>query len=229
MTAEVAPAPFAFFRLATSYQISQAIYVAAKLGIADLLADRPKPIDELSRATGAHAATLRLLLDALSTLDIFAETADGSYCLTPLARYLRSDTPYSQRGWVISQAETGYRAWTELLHSVNTAQPAFERVFDASYYDYMAQYPEVAVEWDKSMDQTARNWLGAIAAIYDFTDVRTLIDVGGGRGALLASILKDSPHAITLQADRGSAGLMLRAIKLAANGVQPATWRHNLV
>jgi len=53
--------------------------------------------------------------------------------------------------------------------------------------------------------------------------------VGGGRGALLASILKDSPHAITLQADRGSAGLMLRAIKLAANGVQPATWRHNLV
>jgi hypothetical protein len=71
MTTEGVPAPFAFFRLATSYQISQAIYVAAKLGIADLLADRPKTTDELSRATGAHAATLQLLLDALSTIDIF--------------------------------------------------------------------------------------------------------------------------------------------------------------
>jgi SAM-dependent methyltransferase len=193
MTSEDTPAPFAFFRLATSYQITQAIYVAAKLGIADQLSDGPKTLDELSRATSANAATLHLLMDALSTIDIFAETADGRFMLTPLASYLRSDTPYSQRGWALSQAQIGYRAWAELLHTVTSGQPAFEQVFGANYYDYMAQHPEAAAEWDHSMDQTARDWLGALAASYDFAAIKTIVDVGGGHGATLANILKDIP------------------------------------
>ena len=193
MTADDTPAPFAFFRLVTSYQITQAIYVAAKLGIADQLSDGPKTLDELAHATSANAATLRLLLHALSTIDIFAETADGRFSLTPLASYLCSDTPYSQRGWALSQAQVGYRAWAELLHTVTSGQPAFEQVFGASYYDYMAQHPEAAAEWDHSMDQTARDWLGALAASYDFAPMRTIVDVGGGHGAALANILKDIP------------------------------------
>jgi SAM-dependent methyltransferase len=193
MTADDTLEPFDFFRLVTSYQISQAIYVAAKLGVADRLADGPKTLDELARATSANAATLRLLMDALSTIDIFAETADGRFCLTPLAGYLRSDTPYSQRGWALSQAQIGYRAWAELLHAVTSGQPAFEHIFGARYYDYMAQHPEAAAEWDYSMDQTARDWLGALAASYDFTPIQTIVDVGGGHGAALASILKDVP------------------------------------
>ena len=152
-----------------------------------------KTLDELSHATSANAATLRLLMYALSTIDIFAETADGRFCLTPLAGYLRSDTPYSQRGWALSQAQIGYRAWAELLHTVTSGQPAFEHIFGARYYDYMAQHPEVAAEWDYSMDQTAREWLGALAASYDFTPIQTIVDVGGGHGATLANILKDIP------------------------------------
>jgi hypothetical protein len=193
MTADATPEPFAFFRLVTSYQIPQAIYVAAKLGIADQLSDGPKTIDELSHAVGAHVVTLRLLMDALTTVDIFAETDDGRFCLTPLAGYLRSDTPYSQRGWALSQAQLGYRAWAELLYTVTSGQPAFERVFGTRYYDYLAQHPEAAVEWDYSMDQTAREWLGKLAASYDFAPIQTIVDVGGGHGATLASILKDAP------------------------------------
>jgi SAM-dependent methyltransferase len=193
MTAGDTPEPFAFFRLVTSYQIPQAIYVAAKLGIADQLSDGPKTLDELSHATSANAATLRLLMYALSTVDIFAETADGRFCLTPLAGYLRSDTPFSQRGWALSQSQIGYRAWAELLHTVTSGQPAFDHIFGTRYYDYMAQHPEVAVEWDYSMDQTAREWLGALAASYDFTPIQIIVDVGGGHGAALANILKDTP------------------------------------
>jgi SAM-dependent methyltransferase len=193
MTSEDTPAPFAFFRLATSYQITQALSVAAKLGIADRLADGPKTLNELAHATSANAATLRLLMYALSTIDIFAEAADGRFMLTPLASYLRSDTPFSQRGWVLSQAHLAYRAWAELLHTVTSGQPAFEHVFGTRYYDYMAQHPEVAAEWDHSMDQTARDWLGALAASYDFAPIQTIVDVGGGHGATLASILKDIP------------------------------------
>jgi len=193
MTADDTPAPFTFFRLVTSYQIPQAIYVAAKLGIADQLSDGPKTLDELSHATSANAATLRLLMHALSTIDIFAETADGRFMLTPLASYLRSDTPYSQRGWALSQAQIGYRAWAELLHTVTSGQPAFEHIFGTRYYDYMAQHPEAAAEWDYSMDQTARDWLGALAASYDFTPIQTLVDVGGGHGTTLANILNAIP------------------------------------
>ncbi|MEP7188086.1 MAG: methyltransferase [Roseiflexaceae bacterium] len=193
MTSEDTPAPFAFFRLATSYQITQALSVAAKLGIADQLADGPKTLDELAHAIGANAATLRLLMRALSTIDIFAETSEGRFMLTPLASYLRSDTPYSQRGWAISQAQITYRAWAELLHTVTSGQPAFEHVFGTNYYDYMAQHPEAAAEWDRSMDQTARDWLGALATSYDFAPIQTIVDVGGGHGAALADILKHIP------------------------------------
>jgi SAM-dependent methyltransferase len=193
VTADDTPAPFAFFRLATSYQITQAISVAVELGIADRLSDGPKTLDELAHATSANAATLRLLMYALSSIDIFAETADGRFMLTPLASYLRSDTPYSQRGWALSQAQIGYRAWAELLHTVTSGQPAFEHVFGARYYDYMAQHPEAAAEWDHSMDQTARDWLGALTASYDFASIQTIVDVGGGHGAALANILKDIP------------------------------------
>ena len=193
MTADAMPEPFAFFRLVTSYQIPQAIYVAAKLGIADQLSDGPKTLDQLSHATNANAVTLRLLMRALTTIDIFAESADGRFCLTPLAGYLRSDTPYSQRGWALSQAQIGYRAWAELLHTVTSGQPAFEHIFGTGYYDYMAQHPEAAAEWDYSMDQTARDWLGALASIYDFTPIQTIVDVGGGHGTTLANILNAIP------------------------------------
>jgi hypothetical protein len=193
MTSEDAPAPFDFFRLVTSYQISQAIYVAAKLGIADQLSDGSKTLDQLAHATGANPSALRLLLDALSTVGMFAEAADGQFMLTPLASYLRSDTAYSQRGWALSQAQIGYRAWAELLHTVTSGQPAFERIFGADYYAYMARNPEAAAEWDRSMDQTARDWLGALTSCYDFGPIQTIVDIGGGHGATLANILNDVP------------------------------------
>jgi SAM-dependent methyltransferase len=195
MTADDTPAPYEFFRMVNSYQVPQAIYVATKLGIADLLAAGPKTIDELAGATATDPHALRLLLYALSSVNMFAEEADGRFSPTPLASYLRSDAPYSQRGWALGQGETGYAAWAQLLHTVTTGQPAFERIFGAGYYEYMARHPEAAAEWDRSMDQTARDWLHSLTAIYDFTPIGTIVDVGGGHGTVIAGILKDIPTA----------------------------------
>jgi hypothetical protein len=193
MSAADTPAPLEFFQLVTRYQIPQAIYVAAKLGIANLLADGPKSIEELARATGANPQSLKLLMYALSSVNVFAEDAQGRFELTPLASYLRSDMPHSQRAWALSQAETGYPTWAQLLHTITTGRPAFPRIFGVSYYEYMAQHPEIAADWDQSMDQTAQSWLHSLTTIYDFTRLRTVVDVGGGHGGLLASILKDVP------------------------------------
>src|SRR5258706_9819182 len=195
MEPDALPPPLQFFQLVTRYYAPQAIYAAARLGIADLLADGPQSVAELARATETHMPTLGLLLRALTSIELLAEEPDGRFTLAPLGQYLRSDTPHSQNGWALSHGETGYRVWAELLHTIRTGQPAFERVFGAGYYDYMGQNPEQAARWDSAMDQTARDWLGALSASYDFTPFQTIVDVGGGRGTLIARILQAAPAA----------------------------------
>src|ERR687885_1317645 len=103
-------------RMTNAFQVSQAIYVAATLGIADLLEDGPKSADELAEATGAHAPTLYRLLRALASVGVFAEKTDGRFGLTPLAEYLRTGTPGSLRAWAMQIGQQyGWRSWGHLL------------------------------------------------------------------------------------------------------------------
>jgi hypothetical protein len=195
MTLDEVSTSLQFFQLVTRYYTPQVIYAAARLGIADLLAGGPQSVAELARTTETHMPTLGLLLRALTSIELLAEEPDGYFSLAPLGQYLRSDALHSQNGWALSHGETGYRVWAELLHTVRTGQPAFERVFGAGYYDYMAQNPTPATDWDSAMDQTARDWLGTLSASYDFTQFQTIVDVGGGRGTLIARILQAAPAA----------------------------------
>src|SRR5215210_8591514 len=111
--------------MTNAFQVSQAIYVAATLGIADLLEDEPKSVDELAESTGTHAPTLYRLLRALASVGIFIETG-GHFGLTPLAEYLRTDTPGSLRAFVrLIGQQYFWRSWGHLLHSVRTGEPAF--------------------------------------------------------------------------------------------------------
>jgi SAM-dependent methyltransferase len=187
------PPAWQFHQLMTAYYVPQAIYVAAQLGLADQLASHPHSADELARVTGTNPAALNLLLYALSSVGIFAATPDGIWRLTPLATYLQSDTPHSQRGWALFHGNIGYRTWAELRHTIDTGAAMFARAFGADFYSYMATHPEIAAEWDTAMNQTARGWLGALTASYDFHGLGTVVDVGGGQGALLAGILRDVP------------------------------------
>lgn len=175
--------------------ITQAIYVAARLGIADLLGAEASPVDELARAARADPSSLYRLLRALSTIGIFSEEPGRRFALTPLAELLRRDHPDSVRNQALHRGmpET-YAAWGALCSSVETGRPGFEQVFASARFDYFEAHPEAAEIFNGAMDDKTRRAAPAIAASYEFGAMRRLVDVGGGHGRLLGTILRAHPH-----------------------------------
>ena len=187
------PPQLAVLQMATGYWVSQSIYVAAKLGIADLLKDSPKSCDELATATRTNAPSLYRVLRSLASLGVFAETQPNHFTLTPLAACLQSDVPDSIRAYVIMQGEVNYQAWGEFMYSVQTGGSSFEHIYGMNLYEYLAQNPESAKIFDESMTNLSVIHSAAIAPSYDFSSIQTLVDVAGGEGLLIASILKSNP------------------------------------
>ena len=180
-------------RLASGYWHTQAIYVAAKLGVADLLKDGPKTADELAPATGTHPRALYRLLRALASLGVFAEDDRSRFALTPMAECLRSDAPGSVRSLAILRGEWQYEAWGRLLHSVRTGECAFESLYGAPLFDYLAAHPEKGKLFDEAMTGVHGRETAAMLDTYDFGGIGTLADVGGGNGEVIASVLKRYP------------------------------------
>ena len=200
--------PMALLHMLTGCWISQALYVAAKLNIADLLQEGPKSCTELAEATQMHAGALYRVLRALASVSVFVEDEAGRFSLTPLAEPLRSDAPGSLRAFAIMLgAPEHWRAWEGVLHSVRTGQPAFDHVFGIPLFQYFPAHPEAARIFDDAMTSRSSQENAAIVAAYDFAAAHTVVDVGGGQGTLLASILHahskvrgvlfDLPHVIT--------------------------------
>jgi len=180
-------------QMTNAFQVTQAIYVAATLGIADLLEDGPKSVDELAKTTRTPAPTLYRLLRALASVGIFIE-ADGRFGLTPLAEYLRTDTPGSLRAWAIHIGRPyTWSTWAYLLHSVRTGEPAFPEAFGMTPFEYWADHPEEAAVFNAAMTSLSSGVIDAIARSYDFSGIGVLLDVGGGEGGLLAAILAANP------------------------------------
>ncbi len=175
--------------------ISQAVYVAAKLGIADLLADGPRSSADLACATKAHADALHRILRALASVGIFAEAEDGRFALTPMAESLRSRAPGSLRALAVIRCEEwSWRAWGQLLHSARTGECAFEHVHGMQLFEYLARYPDAGRAFDAAMSSYSAMDDRAIAGAYDFRR-GTIVDVGGGQGSLLAAILRQNSEA----------------------------------
>jgi hypothetical protein len=197
-----APPPVALLQLTTSCWISQAVYVAAKLGVADLLKDGPKGCDELAEGTQTDSRSLRRLLRTLSSVGVFAETADGRFDLTPIAECLRSDGPYSMRAWATMIGEDWHWSmWGELLYGVMTGKPAFDHVHGMRPFEYFPRNPESARLFDEAMTGLSASEVGAILAAYDFSKYRKIIDVAGGNGSLIIPLLKTSPEASAILFD----------------------------
>src|ERR671929_528171 len=151
MTADETSPRDTLLRMTNAFQVSQAIHVAATLGIADLLEDGPKSADELAETTGTHAPSLYRLLRALASVGIFVET-DGRFGSTPLAEYLRTDTPGSLRAWVrLIGQQSFWRSWGNLLHSVRTGEPAFRKLYGMTPFEYWAAHPEEAAVFNAAM------------------------------------------------------------------------------
>jgi hypothetical protein len=180
--------------LMTGAYVPHMLYVAAEFRLADLLADGPRSSDELAELAGAHAPSLARVLQALTYPGILRTEPDGRWALTELGEGLRSDIPGSQRPWVLLYGGIYQRAWGELLYSVRTGEPAFAHVFGAPLYDYLREHPGTAALMNATQTQSVPAWLGAVAEAYDFSQARTVVDVGGASGGLLAALLAAHPH-----------------------------------
>jgi hypothetical protein len=189
-------------RLGTGYWVSQCVYVAALLGIADLLKDGPRSPAELAKATGTHERSLYRLLRALASVGIFAEDAEGRFSLTPLAEPLRSDLPDSMRSAAIFMGEELYRAWGELLYSVRTGKTAYDKVFGQPIFDYLSTHLREAKLFDEAMVSIHGPETAAMLDAYDFSGIGTLVDVGGGNGSLLIGVLQRYPSLRGILFDR---------------------------
>ncbi len=176
--------------LISGFWLSQAIYVAAKLGIADQLQDGPKSASVLAKQAEVHEPALYRVLRTLASRAIFFEDTERLFGLSPAAEWLRSDKPGSLRPYAIMMGEHWvWQSVGEMLHSVRTGESGFEQVFGSRTFDYYAEHPHAArfaVEGMTSRS-TAENL--AIVGAYDFSGISTIIDVAGGQGTLLSSIL----------------------------------------
>ena len=216
-----APPPVTMLEMMTGYWVSQALYVVAHLGIADLLVDGPQSVEHLAAATHAHAASLRRLLRALASVGVFTEASPSVYALTPLAALLRTGTPDSMRALAIMYAEEQYRAWGNVLHSVQTGETAFNELYGMSYFAYLAQHPEADRVFNQAMTGYTTQVAEAVIDAYDFSPFETIVDVGGSYGTLLTAVLRsnqavsgilfDQPHvAEAAKSHLASAGLAER-------------------
>ena len=180
--------------LMTGYRAMQALYVAARLGIADLLKDGARGSEELARATGADARALHRLLRALASLGVFGEDADGRFAPSELGALLRSDVPGSLRAAAIFFGdERNWHAWGKLERSVMSGEPVRGPRGTQVFLEESARDPEGAALFNAAMTSLTSAFDAAVTAAYDFSRLGTLVDVGGGQGALISSILAANP------------------------------------
>ncbi len=180
--------------LLTAYWKSMALHVAARLGVADLLREQPRSADELAPALRVHPQALHRLLRALASDGVFEEDANSRFALTPLSRRLLSGTPDSQRSAAITMGEEHYRVWGELLYSIQTGEPAWDRVIGQPVFEYFANNPRAAQLFDETMTGIHGAETAAMLDAYDFSPFSTLVDVGGGAGGMLLAILQRYPR-----------------------------------
>ncbi len=170
--------------------VSQAIAIAAELGIADVLHDGPLAPAAIAAKIGAHADSLHRLLRALASVGIFAEDSDGRFYQTPLSEPLRAGIPGSIRGFArYAGSRAALLAWADLTTSIRTGEPAFRRVFGKNLFEYFQTAPAEAAAFDEAMHGISSTEIPAVLAAYDFGDCGTIVDIGGGDGTLLAAIL----------------------------------------
>ncbi|HZU48131.1 MAG TPA: methyltransferase [Mycobacterium sp.] len=188
------PAPAAMMEMIIASWTSQAITVAAQLGVADALAGGPLTIDELAAKVGADADALRRLLRALISRGIFCHRDDGRYCLNWLAHTLRSDAPVSMACAARFYGSREQRErWTLMEDAIRSGNSVVPAMHGKGSFDYFAEQPELAELFNQTMTSISELTTGAVVAGYDFSAHRTIVDVGGGQGQLLAAIVAATP------------------------------------
>ena len=207
MCAHEPPPPAQMILLLGGFWISQALYAAAVLGVADQLSAGPAPADILAGHVGAHAPSLRRLLRTLASVGVFTEPEPGVFALTPLGQTLTSSQPGSMRDLAIMFMETHYTPFGDLLDTIRTGKPAAERCYGQPFFSWLSDHPEQASRYTAAMANLTGAFKPAVIAALPLDGARTIVDVGGADGAVLAAILTahrqlrgvlfDLPHVIS--------------------------------
>ncbi len=203
--------------MARAYRSSQLLFVAAKLKIADLLVDGPKTSGEIAQMVGASPDALLRVMRGLYLLGIFDWLDNDRFALTDISKQLVSTAPNSVRPGVVYLGQEQYRAWADLFQTVMTGEPAFQRLF-GNPFDYYDQHPETGEAFDSWMATSSRQVSTGILQNYEFPDIGTVVDIGGGEGVLLAGILETRPQLRGILTERKSVNEKARTY-LAARGV----------
>ena len=199
--AHAVPPAVQMVQLLAGFQLSQALYAAARLGVADCLRDGPKDAAALAADIGADAQSLRRILRTLASIGVFTQTADELFGLAPLGETLTQDSPASMRDLAIMWMETHYGPFGGLLDTVRTGRCAATTYYGKPFFSWLGGHPEQIGRFSRAMaNVTGGIKLGAIS-FCDFTDAGRIVDVGGADGAVLAHILAVTPGATGIAFD----------------------------
>jgi hypothetical protein len=178
--------------LLVGYQVSQALYVAARLGIADLLRDEPKTSEALARATGSNLDALGLLLRVLAAYGVLDRQGDNLYATNDTGRWLEADRPDSLLPTAVATGKERYLSWGDLLGTVRTGRPAFVEQH-GQLHDFYARHPAAASAFNGAMAALTSSMAAELAESYDFGDHAEIVEIGGGLGVFMAQVLARYP------------------------------------
>jgi hypothetical protein len=182
-------------QLLSGFQVSQALYVAAKIGVADRLADGPVAVEQLASDLDADPLALSRLLRTLGALGVFSEADPGAYGLTPLGATLVSDREGSMRDLALMWMETHYAPFAGLLETVRTGDCAATEHYGQPFFSWLADQPEQVDRFSRAMANLTDGIKAGAIASYAFPQSGAIVDVGGADGALLARVLESAPAA----------------------------------
>lgn len=202
LTRKLAPPPFALLELVQGAMVSQAIYVAAELRVAQTLVDGPLAPERIAEKTGADPDALHRLLRLLATYDIFTEHKDGRFALTPMARALCEDAPMSMHGIArLMGHPLHWEDWGHLVDAVRTGEPSLPKLRGMGAFEYLEADAEYGAVFTSGMGAMSSTETEPLLAAYDFARYGTVVDFCGGRGDLLAGVLKKTPSARGILSD----------------------------
>lgn len=219
-TAQPQPAEV-LMQFAYGFIASRALSIAAELRIADLLSSGPRPVAELAKATKTNEDALYRMLRALASVGIFSEVAARKFALTPPAEFLRSDVPGSLGAMVQFMADSfHFKHYAEMMHAIKTGETLPERVVGMPVFDYFAKDPELGAVFNAAMTGFSAFVIPAALEVYDFSSIGTLMDVAGGHGLVLTSILEKNPKmkGILVEMSHVCEGARVRIDKLSCAG-----------
>ena len=202
--------------LLRGFVVAKTLYLAADLGLADLLSDGPLHATDLAARANADVDAVTRVVEALCSVDVFVENGDGRYGLGPLGHALRTGVRGSVRNWVLANGGPIFRAFADAGHTVRTGRPAYEVTYGTGFFEFLEHHPDERAVFDAAMDDRSRQAAEALVEAYDFDGVGTVVDVGGGSGTLLKVIL---------ERHRGIDGVLFdrpEVVEAAAEGVARA-------